>query len=389
MKQTFSLKEVVITALVGFLLSGIGGALFNDYLSRAKPAIVVENVSFEGPAEPIETSADLRSLAAKSHFFQINKYASYSELTQHEAEVQQNLQLLRTGLDATTTWLARAENSGIPPNTSRMTLQDEESSPFYENQSIASTLLTQYHLRVYTPPPNSLAAVRRSASLGTVSQDESAVNVDFGSSSLKFPFDSADDDYRGWVRLLAESFAYGDRTNIVHYHRTFSESAGPLIRSLEQLQGMLRELIYANARLNVALLFSNSGGKLVVMKPVFALIIDHPDFKQPFVLTTVSTKRQTVPGEASQDVKVIPVLPEATPVPSFNLKPGEAKAIHAVGLSPLDKDAKSISDKYASGLLRCKAVAFTRSGIRVESDTSPFGSRINPDDLTAAQSLTK
>ncbi len=145
---------------------------------------------------------------------------------------------------------------------------------------------------------------------------------------------------------------------------------------------MLRDIVYSNARLKVSLFLSNTGREIAIMKPVFGLLIEHEDFKRPFVLTT-TTKKITPGGSAA----VAPVLPESSPTPPYSIEPGKSVTLKLLGLNPLGQDAKKISDIYTSGLLRCKVVAFTSSGASIESPISSFGSRINPDDLARVEAL--
>src|SRR5713226_9795900 len=91
--KTFSIEEVTITALVSFVLSGIGGALLNEYLSRAKPSVAITAVSFEGENEQIATSEALRELA--EHEFDLAKFVTYNELSDHESSVSMSLQQMR------------------------------------------------------------------------------------------------------------------------------------------------------------------------------------------------------------------------------------------------------------------------------------------------------
>ncbi len=65
--RTFSFKEVVFTAIVTLVISGGGGALFNEYLSRAKPAASIISVGFQGVDGLVELPDSLVDFAYKSH----------------------------------------------------------------------------------------------------------------------------------------------------------------------------------------------------------------------------------------------------------------------------------------------------------------------------------
>lgn len=265
-----------------------------------------------------------------------------------------------------------------------MSLEELAKTPYFVNEAVPNALLAEYHMKIYKVPPDTLSVVRHGPLLGKVTQSETTLNVDFSTSAMTLPLDSQDEDYQSWMQLMGESFAHGDRPNVIQFHRSFSESAGVRIRNLEQLQGLLREMIYSNARLKVSLFFSNTGREIALMRPVFALLIDHDDFKKPFVLTTVAANSKK---SASGNVVAAPVLPESSPTPSFSVEPEKSTTIGSVGLYPLGQDAEKISKIYTSGLLRCRVVAFTNSGSRVKSDTSVFGSRVSPDDLTQVENL--
>jgi hypothetical protein len=200
------------------------------------------------------------------------------------------------------------------------------------------------------------------------------------------PFSAKDTDYKKLIELMAESLLHGDRGNMVFYLHTFAEIAGQRIRTLERLQAMLRDVIYSNARLKVSLFVSNSGREIAIMKPVFGFLIDHTDFKKPFVLTTTTTATKS---STTRYTVIAPVLPESSPTPAFSIEPGKSNTLRLVGLEPLGPKAQQISEIYTSGLLRCKVVAFSNSGATVESPTSVFGSRINPEDLKRVDSLVQ
>jgi len=379
--KTFSVKEVTITALVSFVLSGIGGALLNEYLSRAKPSVAITAVSFEGANEQIATSEALRELA--EHEFDLAKFVTYKELSDHESSVSMSLQQMREALDATSAWLSRPENSNPSAVSARMSLSELQKSPFLMVTSIEDVLIADFNVKNFlTAPPDNLAVLRRGAALGKLTRNDDDFTFDFESTSVKVPLYSKERDYLNSVQLVAESILYGDRANQIHYLHIFSGIAGQRIRTLERLQAMLRDIIYSNARLKVSLFLSNTGREIAIMKPVFGLLIEHEDFKRPFVLTT-TTKKITPGGSAA----VAPVLPESSPTPPYSIEPGKSVTLKLLGLNPLGQDAKKISDIYTSGLLRCKVVAFTSSGASIESPISSFGSRINPDDLARVEAL--
>ena len=48
MMRSFSIREVILVAVVSFVVSGLGGALLNAYLNRAKLTLTVTSLGFEG-----------------------------------------------------------------------------------------------------------------------------------------------------------------------------------------------------------------------------------------------------------------------------------------------------------------------------------------------------
>jgi len=373
--RTFSFKEVVITALVSLVISGIGGALFNEYLSRAKPSTSLISVAFKGPSGLIEVPPDLRTAAEKARWKPIQRYVSFTELLKDREEILERIAQLQEGIDLTSMWL---EESKKAMNRSILTGDELQVTPFMKTNVVPDTLVTLFHFRDYSPPPHSMVQLRSLPSMAAISEGNQALDIDFGFSGIHMPEDTQEREYLRALHLLAESLSRGDRQNIAHYHQLFSQDAELQLRSLQRLEQLLRQLLVPRARLDIDAFVSNTGRSAVVIKPFFALVIDHPDFKgRPFILSTSKFAPSLLTGK---DVDIAPLLPESSATPYFSVDPGQSKTVHLVGAYPLGDDAIKIVQIYGTGLLNCKIVGFTESGDTVTSSLSSFGAQINSSD---------
>jgi hypothetical protein len=376
--KAFSLKEVIITALVTLIVSGGGGALLNEYFSRAKPAASIISVGFEGLDRSIELPSTLLETARKSHWVSLERYMPFNLLLKKDTEIAENIENFKSGLDITTAWLDKMPlKSG---SETPLSVDELDDCPFTKNSMISNVLLSDYQMRKYDSPPHTIAQLKKNAVVAPINHENGNLIVNLGPGQIRLPFNSPDSETNAAVELLAFSFSRGDRENIIHYHRVFSDNAGRHIRALEQLQASLREILLRRAKLKLSVFYSNTGRDSVVMRPYLGLVIDNPDFKgKPFILSTVSVGSSERTSSAT-NTKTQPLLPESSPMPYFSLSPNQSNTLRFISLDPLGDDAAKLVGIYSTGVLRCKVVAFTASKKVVESPTSVFGAQISQGD---------
>jgi hypothetical protein len=373
--KTFSLKEVVIAALVSFLLSGVGGALFNEYMSRAKPSISLISVAFKGPPGLIEMPADLISAVEKTRLDPIQKHESFNTLLARHHNTLERIARLEEGIGISTTWVDESEKAG---ETKPLTRDDIEKMPFVKSQTVGEFLLDI--VQADKPPPHSLQQLKALSPISSASEDDAhkMLSINYGTMGITIPITREGGNYETAFNLLQETLRRGDRQNLIYYHKQFLEEANRLVRTLKQVEQLLRQLLIPRARLDVDAFLSNTGRDTVVMKPFFALVIDHPDFRnKPLILSTVSTSNVSKTGT---DVEIPPLLPESSATPYYSLEAGKSRSIHAAAVSPIGEDASKIVQIYSTGILNCRIVAFTESGDSVKSPHATFGSKINEAD---------
>ncbi len=309
---------------------------------------------------------------------------SFADLVKKDTEIGQHINEIKAGLDLTTAWLEKNGHSGP-----QMSVDEIEEIPFVKSPIIPDMLLSNYDMRIFDQPPTGEAKLKKLALVAPITERDKQLVVNLGPGRMDLPYDSDDYQHQDAIWFLGQSFAHGDRDNIVHYHRVFSDGAGRHIRALEQIQASLRGILLKKAKLSVSVFFSNTGRDSVVMKPFMGLQIDNPDLKgKPIILSTIPSGSNARSPSATS-VNTQPLLPESSPVPYFSLAPNESKTLHLVSLDPLGDDAAKFVEIYSTGILKCKVIAFTNSADRFESPMSNFGAHISDSDREQLNAMLK
>src|SRR5580700_6481226 len=64
-EASFSLKQVLATAVITLVVSGLGGAFIQSFFSRAAPSIAVTSIAFTGPNEVVKLPESLINASLK------------------------------------------------------------------------------------------------------------------------------------------------------------------------------------------------------------------------------------------------------------------------------------------------------------------------------------
>src|SRR5262245_2223401 len=84
-----NIKKLVAVTIITAIISGVIGALINDYTSRAKPSVSLTSIGFRSPIkkESIELPNDLITLTSKSDWSPIlKKFERFEKLVKVENE---------------------------------------------------------------------------------------------------------------------------------------------------------------------------------------------------------------------------------------------------------------------------------------------------------------
>ena len=147
-QKKFSLSTIVATTLVSFLVSGVGGALLQRYLARAKPVIVVTSAGFEGPADHIEVSDELLGTAQDDSWGgSLSKFEKYAALRSREAKTAEVEARLTKAISTVDKWLKDSERGAEQVSTAELLRHP------LTNDTVFGSSINGYIKRTELPPP--------------------------------------------------------------------------------------------------------------------------------------------------------------------------------------------------------------------------------------------
>jgi hypothetical protein len=387
-KKTFSVSAVLITAVVSFVVSGVGGALFQRHLARAKPSVTVTAAGFEGAQDLVELPDKLIDLSQEDSWGpSLVKYERYGTLRDREGKSGEIEARLSKAIAAVELWLRESENGSDQVSTAELLRH-----PMLTDETFGSSI-NGYIRRTELPPPP-YAGVTDRASLFPIFQRDGEPEIHTGKTGIPFPSNRFQDSKMHEVnRLVAESFSRGVRKNISHYSKIFLENERLSVLRLKELRAALQSVLLDQARPTVTVTLQNSGDTSVALRPYFGLAVlgtDQKSISDRYVLVAASAapNSEDVKGlmgllqdreesEKSKQVKVDPYLPRVGGLTYTTIAPGSSLSLRLVAIDRLGAKGAQYRTAYESGLLTTKVLATTASGEKIWSDASVFGANLN------------
>ncbi|UJB70999.1 hypothetical protein HRE53_08225 [Acaryochloris sp. 'Moss Beach'] len=367
--DSFSLLQVIATSSATFITSGIGGALFQKWLTRSKPSISITSVGFEVPEELIRLPESLQIRSDENAW--VRKFKNYEEsedLLKFHEEAQTITEQLRNALELAQTWLQENEGKDI---SSAIALAELKKHPYFEDVIIGSLILGGIKRAEISNPPVVLEqASEVYEDLFETKEMDEMISIDLGKKRVQFSFDNMFSKQKMQVETLAKSFAKGIYGNLAYYTKEFIAGANRDINRLQQLSKELESVLLPRLRLSIGLSVYNSGKSSTVLYPYVGLkILDQAFEDRSFLL---AIKRVQKPGafeiknlfpmlkergERGKDIVVSGLLPETSTSPYIDIPPEKFKELKLVATEPIGGDDISIvKEIYSTGLLTCQVV---------------------------------
>lgn len=398
--KRFSFATVVATALISFIISGIGGAFFQRYLSKAKPSIIVTSAGFEGAQDHVEVPAELIRLSQEDSWgSSLARYELYATLRDREAESAEIEARLSKTIASVEAWLKESE--GGSDQTSKAELLRH---PLFNDVAFGSSI-NGYIRRTELPSPPRTDVADLSP-LFPIFQNDGQPEVNAGKIGILFPtIGMRDARMREANNLFAESFSRGVRQNIANYSRVFLEKERQSILQLKDLRSALQSALLDQARPTVTVTIQNSGDRPVTFRPYFGLAVlgtDQKAISDNYVLVSESSPApqsevgdladilsDRIDADKSKDVKVDPYLPSAGGLTYITVAPGSSHSVRLTALNRLGAKGSQYRTAYDSGLLTTRVVALTTHGKEVWSEVSVFGASLNKQQQDEVNQLLK
>jgi hypothetical protein len=269
-QRQFSLRQVVITAFVGFAVSGLGGAYLNAYLSRPKPSIAVDGVGFElGENGGNSVPQELVSLSKDDSWSRdLNGTESLAELVDYERSLSKTRASLEQAHRHVDSWLNDVR--GAPRQLDRDQIR---ACPLLTDQTVMAGIQGYLKGGSFGRPPVDLDAMAKYAVVLAVGTGREGAEQKLLLTDLGFSVRFDEQVEQVALRELAESLARGVTANLVFFHEHFLVRVGPDLKIIANLQDRLDTWILQNARLAIRLALINQGDRAAVFQPHFGIRI--------------------------------------------------------------------------------------------------------------------
>jgi hypothetical protein len=403
----FSVTQIVLTAIAGLLFSGIGGALFQRWLARARPSIAITSVSFSGTEDLVSLDDRLISLSAADAWGEtLHRYEPFDVLLQRDEKAAEVAERLRRAIALCEKWFEK-----YPPNPTKddppicLALDELKKHPYMIDDVVGSALIGMCKRNELGTIPHRLEVVYKCPRLTDLTKTKASWHLYLEAFGVHFPFDNMPSDARTKdVELMAESFARGTRQNIAHYTRRFVEQSKGEVLLLSDLRELLARTVVPEAHLSVRVSVYNAGKSATALRPHMGLKILHETFRErAFILSNRAQdqnqsrdpRAEPMPskkglGRPGKHVVVQGSLPETSSSPHISIAPGQALHAELVAIDALgNEDGERLKQIHSTGLLKCQVVAQTVSGQSVWSRPTAFSSRITDENKAELEKLVK
>src|SRR5262245_46430862 len=189
-EKKFSVGTVVITAIVTFLVSGLGGSAVSEWLSRPKPLQTMSGVGFVGTDRQFQVSeALIEAVGASVWIARYHKYESFERLNaDHEKAERVKIQLER-GIGLVEDWLRENERTFNP-----QTIQDLSKTPYMVADVVGGSLIGMARRGEIERAPETLNDLERRTPITELAKLETGYLLYMGTYAVAFPLEGARTD---------------------------------------------------------------------------------------------------------------------------------------------------------------------------------------------------
>jgi hypothetical protein len=404
-KKRFALSQVIATALITFLVSGIGGALFQQYLSRSKPEILVSSIGFRGPSQGLLRLSDglLKDVEGSALESRLPRYEEFKDLVSREQSVGQNWERLRLLVALLNDW---KEGRGETADISASVLLRHPCLKSYGDlcRDLTTSLLRNNKFPLL--PITGDAAKKFSDKLEIKVMDGSIKiwRITKGGSATLFAVpDALSDRDKQILGAVVESLSRGIGQNLSVWSDSLIAKADSERVTLGEIRESLRAEILPAAHLAVDVSIYNGGKSPVAFKPYFLFQFVHQRKKEPIVLYSTQKgsgdafsemvdmmptfMRPLFQENLASEVSVDRFLPESGTSRYITIPPGGIESLTLVATTSLGDLGVALKEQYRTGLLDCKVVGVTTAGAKVRSKNYQFAESINEDEVKEVKLL--
>lgn len=371
-------------AAVSFLISGVGGALFQSWLSRAKPSIAIVSLGFGGSASLVPITTELKRKSAADvwgdNFEDLEPFEAlqnrYAETESLKAKHEVLIPLIEQWIRLTSSRLAAKQ---LGP-TEQLTDLEVVDHPNMTHALFVSALEGMIARREITNSPPVKDFEQFEVRLPTQRRDKGdfdRIALQHGMNNYWFPLNRMDTPQKKQLMtLVVESFSRGISRNLLFFSEVFLSAAKDNLLKLKALSDSLKEALLKNAHLTVVVSLRNMGATPIVFRQYYALEIHARQYSRTYVMvaqpTNAGDRKKSPRDPIGSSPKFLPTASESRFV-SVAASSVEQTTLHAT--QPLDKDGEQILTLFQNDILECRLSGVTIEGTEVSSDRVPFGQK--------------
>lgn len=390
--QTFSLSQIITTAVITFFISGIGGALLTKFLSRARPKISVTSVGFHGNVVHLSDAA-IDASVNDDWGPSLKGFVSYSTACSRENKSSKLILELGKVKGIVDEWLA---SNMLDNNNLILTKSELLRCPYFFYSQISSSIFGKLRRRSVPDLPITIESLEGMEKKFDLEEKDGHWVIHRGSYGTHFKMDSAFSEKEILQqRQIAESFSRGCLKNIRHIMQVFSTDTANEITKLIKLRDELRKCIAEGAHITLDAVISNLGDKPCVVTSYCSAKLGLGDETLPMLFRVTNEKAQSLhtndqdifktiiqtkieqSGETGEMFSVEPYLAEVSSSAHISVPGGGTTKIALTSIEPMGKIGEKLVKYFELGALTCSFTATTASGTSIKAPSITFGKELS------------
>jgi hypothetical protein len=400
--QSYSLEAVLTTATITFIFSGVLGALFKDWLDRAKPRMAVTSFGFCGGEEPIQIPPELQTLTDVCGWtHQLHRYEKYEKLITLARRVRRNKERLKLGQSAADKWLSD-NRTWEHEKTIQATVDELHKCPFFADPVIGSTIFGAAKRGEIPRLPVPVEDLEDTESVTELSEAENGWHLYMQKLNVLIPTgDAKGETERNALLAVGISLSRGCKANVFHYLREFRRHAVEDTNQLSDIHDRLEQLLLPASRIAVVTVIANDGAKPITVRPHGKLVFHNKEIaeyspllqiqpddsggeKKPEGLAALlSAASQEDSGDDGDEVLVDELFPTVGLTSQRFIAPRSSIEVRMVSNETLGDAAERVLSMYRASVLQCSVALIDSSGNQMNSPAVLFGSSASKEDMKA------
>lgn len=381
MPPVFSLGHIFITALVTFVISGLGGVFVSRYLARARPNLSLTALGFCGSYVHLSDEA-IEASEKDAWGPPLNVFVDYNVAINREMRCSKLILELGEVKDSVDLWL----KEHLAEDASSFSVSELRGCPFFTYSQIVSSILGLVRRRSMPDLPTRLDNVVKLGSKIELTEIADKWVLHLGSKTLNVKKGDSEKE-RAQLELIANSFAYGAYENILHILKIFSSDAADDINKLGKLRQELRNCIAQSAYLTLDVVASNQGEKPFILNPYCKAELKLGSDKVAIIFKTEKEKDALSSPQEKPTTKVDsnrgemfdiePFLSETSSSPFMSIPGGMTQRITLISIEPMGGMGEKLVKHFELGTLTCSITAKSAAGTSISSLPVIFGRELS------------